>query len=1407
MKTDFPSQPLKTDLPLSLLSHGQEALWLLQQQNVASTDYHLAISLRLSGNVDLPSLASAWDDVIRSHPQLRTRVLLSDHRLGFVTNPDPEPLQLVAADAWVSQTQRAFDLSEEPPVRARFTQETGSGVLDLCLHHIAGDLVSSAVILDDLARAYQIRREGRFPETPEVGLPFGEFVSGERLYLDGVKGRADRAFWKHELAGLGTPLFGPSPARAGGELPLALSREVSLRLRMTAESAGVTPFTILLGLYAELLAEARDVPKVTIGVAASLRDRQGFRRTVGYLVNSVPLCYSFGDAGSGHLQALSATTRAALTHRRFPLPLMAEDFRGPRQHGVNPLFQAIFAYQSLPRPLRHLLPVALSLPGAAWEFAPGIQAERLATPPPDSQFPIDLALGWVDDCFRGRLRHDGSAEAKAAASHIAAGLSEAAERNIPANHRTAVKVAGLSPIASSHTTERLHSGFERNVAVHPEALALLDGGTRLSYAELDARANAAASLLQERDFPPEGLVAVILPKGWAHVVACLAVLKAGGVYVPLDPALPTARLEAIFGRGGFEAAWIENTAEPRSFSGLDHTRLLTLPQPAAGKPFSPRPIHSENPAYVFFTSGTTGVSKGVMLSHRAALSTIHDLQARFNLGPADAVLSISSTQFDLSIFDVFALLGTGGTVVFPSGADPSHWLKDLTASAVTVWNSVPCLFELLLDEAANRPEALAQLRLVMLSGDFVPAGLARRIRETLPHARLFALGGATEDAIWTVFREVDVVKADWVSVPYGQPMIGRGLAVLDENLEPCPVGVEGEICLIGNGLATGYWKDPAQTAIKFPTHPRLGFRFFRTADRGRLRPDGDTDILGRLDSLVKLNGVRVEVEEIELALRAHPQVRRAWVEVRKDAAGGASLAAVVQAPGAVTPETLAFHAASLLPAALLPSAYLILEHPPLTANGKLDRSALRNLVTSTARAEREVPATTAERRVAAIWADMLGQDDISLDDDFFALGGHSLMGVRMLQQIRARLGVSLPLSLLGGGITLRQLAVAVAMTPENRPTAILERRPVADLESWTEPELTSVSPSRAGGDILLTGATGLLGQALLRELLAHGSERIVCLIRASSAEVADRRLRGQLGENFDRFANRIEALPCDLNHPELGLNETHRERLEQRIGAIYHCAAEVNFTPSFERLVPAHVGATRRLVQLAARAGAVFHHVSSVAVFPYGGSEARREDENLTEVGTLAGGYAQAKWAAERLVWKASAQGLRTVVYRPGQIVGRGTGFTCDLFGHVWRCCRMLGAVPDLGLSLNFITADYAARILHRLSRQTTSIGGAFHLVHPHPIPLQQFARSLPSQPMLISWEKWKNLLREATETRVDDSLAFVLHLTGELSEAEVIPPAIDRRRTTLALGTADEGYGTWEERLCFFANTEEVGV
>ena len=520
--------------------------------------------------------------------------------------------------------------------------------------------------------------------------------------------------------------------------------------------------------------------------------------------------------------------------------------------------------------------------------------------------------------------------------------------------------------APADEKDLLHSGFERHAALHPGALALRDGAIRLSYAELDARANSAASLLREKGLPPEGLVAVILPKGAAQVVACLAVLKAGGAYVPLDPALPAARFEAILGRGGFEAAWIDPGADPGSFTGLDPARCLTLPQVSRGKSFSPPSVPAGNLAYVFFTSGTTGVPKGVMVSHRAALTTIHDLQGRFDLGPGDAVLSVSSPQFDLSIFDVFALLGTGGTVVFPSGDDPSHWLGDLVSPAVTVWNSVPCLFELLLDEAGNHSTALAQLRLVMLSGDFVPAGLARRTRDTLPNVRLFALGGATEDAIWTAVREVDEVKADWVSVPYGEPMTGRRVVVLDENLMPCPVGVEGEICLIGDGLATGYWKDSAQTAIKFPNHPQEGFRFFRTADRGRLRSDGDIDILGRLDSLVKLNGVRVEVEEIELALRSHPQVRQAWVEVRKDAAGGASLAAVVQAPATVSPEALATHAARLLPAALLPAAYLILEHPPLTANGKLDRAALRTLAISAARAGCELPATTTERRVAAI---------------------------------------------------------------------------------------------------------------------------------------------------------------------------------------------------------------------------------------------------------------------------------------------------------------------------------------------------------------------------------------------------------------------------------------------------------
>ncbi len=1391
--------------PTDVLSQGQEALWFLQQRDPSSTAYHLSVCLRLTGQVDVPALVAAWEDLCRWHPQLRARFVLSGDGPVCVTNPEPDPLHLAkpegTAEVWKLPALRPFDLAHEPPIRASFIPENGSGVLTICLHHIAGDLWSSALILDGLAQAYRSRLAGGCPDIPDAGLPFGEFARGERTYLGSPPGRADREFWERELAALGTPLFGPSPPLVGGEMPLALSPETSRQVREAAQSAGTTPFTLLLALYSGLLAEVCGRSEVTIGVAASLRDRSTLRRTLGYLVNSVPVrCPHFGS-GPERLAALSARTQAALAHRRFPFSLMAADLRGPRLPGVNPLFQAIFAYQSLPRPVRHLLPMALGLAGASWEFAPGLRAERLEMPPPDPQFPLDLALGWVDGSFRGRLRHDGSPEARAAALHVAEGLAEAAGR-IGAATPSIVPAESFSTTPCSAAL--LHSGFERQTALRPEALALKDGAVRLTYGELDALATSTARLLQKRGIPLGGLVAVILPKGWAQVAACLGVLKAGGAYVPLDPALPAARLEAIFGRGGFEAAFVENGTEPCSVPGLDPARLLNLPAPSPGNPFSTPTIPPDSLAYVFFTSGTTGVPKGVMVTHGAAMATITDLGNRFSLGPEDAVLSVSSPQFDLSVFDVFALLGAGGTVVFPSGNDPSHWLHDLTSPTITVWNSVPCLFELLLDEAADRPETLAGLRRVMLSGDFVPAGLARRILQTLPHARLAALGGATEDAIWTVVREVDEVKADWVSVPYGEPMAERGIAVLDADLEPCRVGVEGEICLLGTGLAEGYWKDPEQTARKFPTHPKRGFRFFRTADRGRLRPDGDIDILGRLDSLVKLNGVRVEVEEIELALRSHPQVRRAWVEVRKDAAGGASLAAVVQAPASLTPEELASHAAGLLPAALLPASYLVLEHPPLTSNGKLDRAALRTLVASAPRVGRQLPATTSERRVAAIWAEMLGGNDIGLDDDFYSLGGHSLMGVRMLQQIRSRLGVSLPLSLLGGRPTVRLLSAEVDKAPGNRPAAVLERRPVSELEAWTEPEISLVSPPRTGGDIVLTGATGLLGRSLLRELLENGTERIICLVRAPSAVEADRRLRSLPGENHGRFAHRLEALPCDLGHPELGLDLALRERLTHSIGAVYHCAAEVNFTPSFERLVPAHVGATRGLVHLAARAGAVFHHVSSVAVFPYGGNAARREDEDLTQVGTLAGGYAQAKWAAERLVAKASALGLRTVVYRPGQIVGRGTGFTCDLFGHVWRCCRQLGAVPDLGLGLNFITADYAARILHRLSRRPASWGHAFHLVHPQPVPLREFARGLPDNLAMAPWEDWKKLLREAAETRADDSLAFVLHLTGELPEEEVTPPAIDRTRTTEALGSEDVGYGSREDRLRFFENTEE---
>jgi amino acid adenylation domain-containing protein len=572
----------------------------------------------------------------------------------------------------------------------------------------------------------------------------------------------------------------------------------------------------------------------------------------------------------------------------------------------------------------------------------------------------------------------------------------------------------LNATAQDVARQLLHEGFFARAAEHPRRPALLWGNdSALQYGELAERVLRVAAMLGARGIRPGDTVAVSLPKGPDQVIGVLGILAAGAVYAPIGIDQPAARQSRMCAQADVKLV----------LSNLSAAEAI--PPLAA-----PLPVSDDHPAYVIFTSGSTGDPKAVVISHRAALNTIADVNSRFGLADVDRVLAVSAMDFDLSVFDIFGLLRAGGSIVLveeESRGEAVRWIELMRTWNVTVWNSAPALLEMVLIAGAGG--ALPpSLRLALVSGDWVPMDLRARLVACAPACRLVALGGATEAAIWSNLFEVDEVPPSWRSIPYGRPLANQKFRVVNAWGADCPDWTPGELWIGGAGVALGYRGDPEATNDRFVEHQ--GERWYRTGDLGCYWPDGVIEFLGRLDGEVKVSGHRIGYGEIEAALNRHGAVAKSVAVAIGE--GQTIAAGVVLRDGFDPTVELRPFLETQLPAYMIPKQFVVLDRIPLTANGKVDRAAVaRRIGSEPERADDEPPQGAAEEAIAALWAELLKRPRIARNGNFFALGGDSLLATQFVEQARRRLGLQCSLREMLDAPTVRQLAGRVAARHAN----------------------------------------------------------------------------------------------------------------------------------------------------------------------------------------------------------------------------------------------------------------------------------------------------------------------------------------------------------------------------------------
>ncbi|MEU1485842.1 amino acid adenylation domain-containing protein [Streptomyces sp. NPDC005752] len=1350
--------------PVLPLSYAQQRLWFLHRLEGPSATYNIPFALRIDGPLDTEILSRALRDVVDRHAALRTVfpehdsrphqhiIAPADIRLPFTVEAVDED-RLAGRIRAVAGTP--IDVEHRLPLRATLLRVAEDAhVLVLVIHHIAADGSSMAPLARDLGVAYGARLRGEAPAWAELPVDYADHTLWQRRLLGDEHDpeslvTRQLAYWKAALDGLPEMVDLPwdrsrpaVPRHTGATHDFTLDPATARRIADLARTGGCSVFMVLQAALSAVLSRHGAGDDIPLGTAVAGRTDEAAADLVGFFVNTLVLRTDLkGDPTFLELlHRVKDFDLSAYARQDVPFERLVELINPARSQNHHPLFQTMLVLQN-------------HTPAAPVDL-PGLTTGGVALDPGVSKFDLSFTFTetYDDDGVPSGMR---AAVDYATELFDEATVSALAERLVllldavttdperplsrydvlTAAERTRLAAWGTGPVEDlpEATVPAL---FEQRARRNPNAPAVRDASTTLTYGELDARAGHLARHLTARGIGPEDRVAVALPRTHDLVVALLGVLKAGAAYVPLDPDYPARRLSHMLddSRPGLLLT------TPAIRDRLPDSPVPCLYTDDLG-PGTPAPAHTAgptpallpaHPAYVIYTSGSTGRPKGVVVTHRGAGAMARTQRERLRVTPGSRVLHMASVSFDAAFWELCMGLLSGACLEIDErdALLPGPALAALVRErGVTHLTLPPAAL------AVMQPGSLPAGTTMVLAGEACTPALVHAWAGDRFLVNAYGPTETTVCATMSAFQHADGPRAPDRTVPIGVPVDGTRVHVLDHGLSPVPPGVVGELYVSGEGVARGYHGRAALTASRFVADPfdRAGGRMYRTGDLVRWTADGELVYVSRVDDQVKLRGFRIELGEIEATLTALPGVAAACAVVREDRPGDRRLVAYTVAADGVEgpdePEVRA-HLAATLPDHMIPAAHVRLAALPVTPNGKTDRSALPapgRAVPAGGRA----PGNARERALCEAFAETLGVPDVGVTDDFFALGGHSLLAVTLARRIEERCGRRPSLRALFAAPTVEGVARLLESEAGEAgqeeaavPDLSAEVRLAADITRRSAAPVPAPRLSRPSARPLLTGASGFLGAFLLRDLMETTDGPVDCLVRAEDEQHAAHRLRANLehyGLWHPRYAALISPVPGDLAAPGLGLSPEDRTALVRRLGPVIHNGARVNFAAAYDDLRAPNVGGTEELLRLLAdSASPGMHYVSTTGVYaPVSGPGAAviTESSPTGPPSGLPDGYARSKWVAEQLVGLARERGLPVTVYRPGRISGDSTTGACqdrDLLWQLIKGCLQAGAVPDLEHgSTDWVPVDHVSAAVVALSASGTTGDETYHLTNP----------------------------------------------------------------------------------------------
>ena len=1071
------------------LSYGQQALWFMYKLAPESAAYNVAAAARILADLDAQALKRAFQSLVDRHPSLRTIFYAKD---GEPVQRINERLEVCFQQAdgstlsealiekrIVEEAHRPFNLERDPLLRITLLRRSSQEhILLLVAHHIVVDFWSLGVLLHELGMLYESERSGGAATLAPLALSYTDYARWQSEMLAGAEGERLRTYWLKQLGGklptLELPTDRPRPTvqtYAGASQSFKIARELTDSLKALARTSNATLYAVLLAAFQVLLHRYSDAEDILVGSPTAGRTRAEFRNVVGYFVNPVILRADLSDDPTfdKFLDSVRQNVLSALTYQDYPFNLLVEQLQPERDPGRPSLFQVMFVLQKAPLlDEQELAAFALGEAGAKIQLG-SLSLESIPLRQRVAQFDLTLAMAEADSGLAGSFEYNTDLFDAATISRLSENFKCLLKAIVIGPRERISKIAALSESERSllvewnqsradYTNDQcIQQVFEAQAESSPEAVAVIFEDKRLGYGELNRRANQLAHHLIKLGIGPEASVGVCLERSVEMIVALLAILKSGGVYVPLDPQYPKERLAFMMGdlqarvllteqklatRLPLDALPSEVIRLDRDWDAIAHESDVN-PQNRA---------EPDNLAYVIYTSGSTGTPKGVCVSHRVAVEHFLVVQKEYGLRASDVVLQFASFSFDVSLEQILPTLFTGASVALRGEEiwSPAQFIRKVSELGLTVINPATAYWhQLIKDSVADEAEIINnRLRLVLAGGDtMLPESVRLWQQSQFSSARLLNAYGPTEATITSTTFGVPPGFCDESSprrIPIGRPLDNRTMHILDRRGNLAPIGVAGELHIGGNLLARGYLNRPELTAERFipdrfSNEP--GERLYKTGDLARYLADGNIEFLGRIDNQVKVRGFRIELGEVEAALARHADVRECVVEAREEAGGDKRLVAYVVAYDnrTITANHLRDFLKQRLPDYMVPAAVVLLEKLPLTPNGKIARRKLPppDWSRSSLAESFTAPRTPIEEMLAGICAEVLRVERVSIHDNFFEMGGHSLLATKVVSRILDALRIELPLSSVFESPTVERLAEKIeALMRAGQPTRL-----------------------------------------------------------------------------------------------------------------------------------------------------------------------------------------------------------------------------------------------------------------------------------------------------------------------------------------------------------------------------------